>query len=676
VKGVFLGAVFVGQILRENDIEAQKIFDSFLLNHKDVFANNLQTGNDPQCSIESNQLTRQIELLKKLKNAELDKPYNDEDNLIACLTTRPYLLNMKQLSDKRYSELVKSSISCVDKLLKDLKNIIRGKRAKIIKKVFDDLSKSADDMCCEYDKDRSIEMVKNYEKVLCVLFADKMNQFGVKNIRILGLIQKPLVASESLMKLNISSVKGERNTEGILSFEKRDNYGGYIVDQEIIHPWEPVCSIEYGEQKFNENFYKLFKSEPDPKSNREKLRISANTHMVMLYQTWLVLIEAEDISSRLEEYSSLLKEFKGLTTKYLSRYELRLSEFVIDKYMLTLRLYRHECSQVANAIRERNDNDYKTLITRITEVKANKKSDVELSNALKKLVWDVKNENLRMACNDIDDNVKLIQHMADTIGIIIGLISREKLNRHEKRSYFVVGRDIVVKWKEARQNTLIQRERNTKIVIINNNRGKFFDKVNRRWAEKEFSEIYHRKRLIDMVIYNLMENALKYSHHGTKIFITIGNEYTNDNEAAFAFVIENYGTFIEPSPKAYELYYRGNKQGEEMPLVDGDGLGLYIVKSISDMLDLDIRYNCDVIDPEHNIGLIESYIRRGKDRDLAKLLLLKYDKCREMYYKIINTDRPNYLSDNPLPEIVLETDINKPTFHVKFEFTIQIKSTI
>jgi len=677
IEGVFLGAVFVGQILRENDTEMQRIFNNFLSNHPDKLLENIPSKD------RSKHLRNRIDLLRKMRKAEINEPYNDEDSLISCLTDYPNNI----LNETEYKKLVQDSIICVQELVSELKDIIRKKRERKIREVLDELSKKADEMCSETDRNPlSIKMVDNYEKVLCQYFTDEMRQFGVKSIRILGLKKNPMITSENHMKLILSNFSDEKDIDKILEFENLDNYNKYTGIKKI-HPWEPICSVEDGKQKFTELFFNLFRSEPEQNTSKNKLHITMNSHMVLLYQTWCVLIEADDIKSRLDIYSSLLKEFKGLITTYLSRYEIRLSKFVTDKYMLTLRLYRHECAQIASAINARNNNDYRKLVDKITKIKENlvninvAKDNLAKDNFSKTFidfVSHIRDKNLQAVCDDVDANVKLIIHMADTIGLITERINRNNLDRHEKRSDFALGRDIVTKWEKAYQNELKQKERNTRIKITNCNRRLYFNKNTNILEEKEERDIYHRRRLIDMVIYNLIDNALKYSHWGTNIYISIADENTRES-SEFPIIIENYGTYIEPEPEAFKLYYRGNKQGEETPLVDGDGLGLYIVKTISEILDLNITYKCDDIDKPtamYNIGLMDEYIKRGENRKYAEYLKDERKLKNNLYNKIINIEPPTPVSDNPMPTKVLEADIYKPTYHIEFKFQIQVKSMI
>ena len=470
IDNVFMGAVCVGQILRLNDNVSQKIFDEFLSNHNDKFVD--------------------IKILRKIRKAELNARYENKNDIISSLTYR-----FKQLNDVEYNELINNSINCVIDLIYELNDIIRKKRERILRSIFEKITYHTDYLSSKIDeKNLSLKMIEDYEKILSDVYVEELRQFGIKNIRVLGLKKNPMITSESPMKLMLSSIPNERNIEKIIEFKNASDYSDYIGIK-TIHPWNPICSIENGRQNFTDSFFSLFESNPNVRSKKENLVISMNSHMVMLYQTWLVLIEAEDINSRLDIYSSILKEFTGLINAYISKYELRLSKFVSDQYMLTLRLYRHECAQIASAIAMRNNNDFRNLINSITKIKENGFQDDYLS--YHDFIRSIKDKNLAAACDDINENIKLILHMADTIGFITERINRENLDNYEPRSSFSIERDIITKWEKAHRNELTQRERNINIIVNNY-----------RWEKRGEKFLYHRKRLIDMVIYNLIDNAL------------------------------------------------------------------------------------------------------------------------------------------------------------------------
>ena len=81
--------------------------------------------------------------------------------------------------------------------------------------------------------------------------------------------------------------------------------------------------------------------------------------------------------------------------------------------------------------------------------------------------------------------------------------------------------------------------------------------------------------LIHQVIYNLVDNAIKFTNNGGKISFTLSQE--NDN---IIFIIKNTGDGIPESelPFVFERFYKGDKSRSDIK--NSLGLGLYLVKTI------------------------------------------------------------------------------------------------
>jgi len=649
IDGVFLGAMFVGQILHEDDEEAQNIFYEFLEAHDDAYGHESSLSGEKYYS--TNDKRSSIDILRDIKKAEYSEASKDEDILISCMMADRF----KPRSYEEYRKLHEKSQDYVAKLIPELKNLVIEKRKQAIHSALQELSEKADAKCLELEL--IPKSTAGYDRVLREVFYEGMKQFGVNSIRVLGFKKDPLKISKK-MELILSSNEHEWKENHIMTFDFPNLPPGQIPT----HPWEPICSVELSEQKgvqkYDDTFFKLFES--------EILSISQKSHLIMLYPKWLVLIEAGSVDAKLDVYALLIKGFTRIITAFLSRYELRLSQYVIDKYMLTLRLYRHECAQIARAISTRNEKDYRNLVKSIQRLKADKLDDI------RDFLSTVQNKNLEAICDDVDANITQIIHMSDTISILTGRITRNNLDAHEKCSEFALEHDIITKWEKAyRKNALIMKKRNTRIVINKNFRKLVIDQNTGQLIRCKERKIYQRKRLIDMVIYNLVDNALKYSHWGTNINITIGDEYTID-AGTFPVIIENYGPYIEPCPQAFEIYFRGT----ETTHIDGDGLGLYVVKSVSDMLGLDVFYKSVAIS-EYNVGLMDEYIARGKDRALAEILCAERESNRHVFdSQIINPEQHETAYGVTLATEELERDIRRPTSHITFVFQIQTHSEI
>ena len=86
------------------------------------------------------------------------------------------------------------------------------------------------------------------------------------------------------------------------------------------------------------------------------------------------------------------------------------------------------------------------------------------------------------------------------------------------------------------------------------------------------------------VVNNLLSNAIAYSPDGSEIFVKLWSE-----AEGIYFTIENTNVHIpeEALPKLFEAFYRVDQSRNRQ--TGGSGLGLYIVKTILDLHDAEIR---------------------------------------------------------------------------------------
>ncbi len=83
------------------------------------------------------------------------------------------------------------------------------------------------------------------------------------------------------------------------------------------------------------------------------------------------------------------------------------------------------------------------------------------------------------------------------------------------------------------------------------------------------------KEKILVVLHNLIENAIKYSHMHGKVFIVL-----KESDGMVQFSIKNQGITIteEEKPKIFEKFYRSMEAQKKEPV--GSGIGLFTVKKI------------------------------------------------------------------------------------------------
>ena len=168
-------------------------------------------------------------------------------------------------------------------------------------------------------------------------------------------------------------------------------------------------------------------------------------------------------------------------------------------------------------------------------------------------------------------------------------------------------------------------------------------------------------RYFGHIIYNLLDNAIKYSYEGTKIYI---RAYIEDNSLIIGIV--NYGKKIEQDEPIYDLYYRGLKQKYT---TQGLGVGMFLSKKIALAHGFDLIHNSDLVSTYHlpvlraryydyfdlyskiPISIFDEVVAANKDKaflykpgeEEAKLLLKEPTSRTEFkiiipanYYKLLN----------------------------------------
>jgi signal transduction histidine kinase len=100
-------------------------------------------------------------------------------------------------------------------------------------------------------------------------------------------------------------------------------------------------------------------------------------------------------------------------------------------------------------------------------------------------------------------------------------------------------------------------------------------------------EFYSEWAIINTILQNLIENAIKYSSGGDRPFVRVS---IKQNEAFVEIQVEDNGVGIdqEYQHKVFEMFFRANDK------VDGTGLGLYILKRAVERLHGSVSFTSSV----------------------------------------------------------------------------------
>lgn len=289
-----------------------------------------------------------------------------------------------------------------------------------------------------------------------------------------------------------------------------------------------------------------------------------------------------------------------------------LTLFIQQQHEKTLHMYRHECAHLAQRI-QRNNRYYK-------------------SRERYEFLSDEKRENI---FRDIKSVALLLQHLSTNIGLLLGSVSAEKLKEDFKQ---VDIRDELNKWRAMFRLELKKR----KLRIFNTT------------APIDFNIHFNtHEELFSIILFNLIDNAVKYSYWGTNIHCEV---------LPGQVIIKNYGIEIEAGSRPYDMYYR-DKRNVENNL--GDGIGLFSSKRAANILGIELFHTCEKIS-NYNIPLVnEAFKRRLNFDDFDFGLAVK--EFHDINVREILT-RDNYYNEEEckIVERTIRREIKKATYCVTF----------
>lgn len=193
-----------------------------------------------------------------------------------------------------------------------------------------------------------------------------------------------------------------------------------------------------------------------------------------------------------------------------------------------------------------------------------------------------------------------------------------------------------------------------------------------RHSDLDRPAIYGDQILLEQLLYNLVNNAVKYSFRGTKIRIDC-KKRDRTPSSPHVLTVTNYGIELEDDPRIYDLYHHGRLViGEE-----GLGIGLYIAKQIALAHGGTTEHFCTKLS-RFNVPLIEPYLKTdfpGKEETVIMPLSEELDRLKEsgQYHNIVALDEYEGLRYSKPTRLDLINSIRKRTWKVSFTVTIPAK---
>ncbi|MDR0895704.1 MAG: ATP-binding protein [Prevotellaceae bacterium] len=127
-------------------------------------------------------------------------------------------------------------------------------------------------------------------------------------------------------------------------------------------------------------------------------------------------------------------------------------------------------------------------------------------------------------------------------------------------------------------------------------------------------EIFTVPAYVSHILFNLVDNAIKYGIRGSKIRIGITdvkrNPYSEDAISTFSISIISYGDKIDDKERSclFELFYRSQEAAKKK---QGMGIGLFLAKKMCELLGFEIRCEESKKIADGNLPAIYQYNRQN-----------------------------------------------------------------
>ena len=326
-------------------------------------------------------------------------------------------------------------------------------------------------------------------------------------------------------------------------------YDFSIIEKMQPETYDFICSLE------SENLF-------DGLKNINGYMNIANA-IILVYPDIAILMEVTDRDDNKELYKEMAHTIGKSFSRIRTVVSLCASKLMQERHILTLRMNRHESLNIS------------------TKLGGNMKRYLGKDGIPFVLLDNDKKNNI---INDLNSAINLISNMAQNIGLITGSITQESISKHmyERVDIF----ELLHKLQIMFRDTLEQR--NLDIVLS-------IDQTTAR-------AIYTNNNLFELLVYNLVENAVKYAYRGSVIRLKWFAE-ANRNKLA----VISYGPQMRNEDHPYELYSRGKEAVKGLHSVQGDGIGLYVVKRIEKLLNIKVYHYCEKIS-DYCIPLIDYFL--------------------------------------------------------------------
>ena len=181
---------------------------------------------------------------------------------------------------------------------------------------------------------------------------------------------------------------------------------------------------------------------------------------------------------------------------------------------------------------------------------------------------------------------------------------------------------------------------------------------------------------LSQVLFNLMDNAIKYGYRGSNIYIRaqfkVERGYARTPKEIIISIV-SYGKRIEDIDRRriFDLYYRSH----EAKKTEGMGIGLFLVKKLCKLLNYNVVCKSNVLIADYHLPIKYHYCKHNpeftQDTSIKKSVsnILKEVVDPKLLREVVNLDIQDW--DIGIGE--LDSVLFRPTFRNEFQITIPIK---
>jgi signal transduction histidine kinase len=368
---------------------------------------------------------------------------------------------------------------------------------------------------------------------------------------------------------------------------------------------------------------------PDDKYNRLSIIFKPMKEIPAASVVILLKYFNDTLKKSIED--TLISSLQNLAALISSRLAVRFENVAQRSLKETLRLYKHEMVSLASGVSSAIGY---LDITKQREIDPQKQKDIH---------------------QDAISTLKMFEFLSKNIGILIDDPTPPEFSN--VRIYH----DLLYKWENIKRPDA--REKGCDIKY-----------------QKSQLVIHTDPRYAEIVVYNLLTNAIKYAYDNTMIYMHCKKSPPQNN---YVLSVTNFTFSIHESThnKIFEMGYRSQKARRYNP--EGSGIGLWIVRSAMDILEGEVQ----LCEPEwisdYNVPLLHAYVNY---HDHYFDIEADFQKAEEEYNRLSNDyiindfgehqDKMSWIVSShnwSLPAwSKVEDELHQATYKIKFEVNFNV----